>query len=931
MHETKGTDLADRKLMNRNWPETEQLWRTLVEKKGFILIRLKPTSKTPHGTRWSDKVRHKSFEDIGLQSSMNAGAVCGKLSGIIVLDIDNPVKFNTLGLKTPDTFTVKTGKGFHHYYRIPQDNIQYRNRRKETYDIRAEMGYVVAPGSIHPDGGEYEIVKEVDIADAPEWLLEQSKENTSEAQRHHLRLKHINSEFGDTEEIDINSLNLSPDIHDLITEGPPEGSDRSKKDFAVITALLKAGCSDKQIRWIFTEYPISAKSDEHPDKYHYIQTTIDNALDLIEVDLPVITARKECIGSTDVNWEGIAKQAHLRALALLRHYGNQPSKNHEEALYKVSETFTNLLCGKLTGRIALPLPPGYGKTTSITAFLSVLNSHGFFKYGLKRIVVMSTKVEQLCEGYRYAKELGIPEEYMAIVHSYRYDPQRCDPRELPANHASEKAVLDAERPIVFLTHAKTKKDGGEVKGATPFSEYQTYLEDRDLAIWDESFISTDSEVVHSGDFEDELAILKSRAERPQNMVEDIHSAIAYLEKCKEVIKEECERLQDNNDERRVLPFPGISQSERMSQRNACLRIVEEQVGSRGSKIKTIKRFYKMLQDDMVINYKASDNAVVLRGSIVIPDTLANVVILDASAEINYMMLLDKSIALPADMPELELSYQDTSFYRINHHAGRGTIEKECASGERGLINVILEIILARPGEPFLFFHHRHRDITVINCRATLEDAMQKAGVDINATDSEGRRLYNWLTLGNETASNSYSHCDNVVFMGLMHLSDEVLRGKILSQTRDITTKIDTDFVTSIEKAELVYALHQGSCRCRIRHIRGDKACAGNVWYTYQDDSLIPMLTKVFPKANWETHRSNAWRPHNKSTRLERFISEYLSTVSSSVNKISNRMLKAIAESSMEFGKTLFSETMNAISNDPGVPWVKEKQSMVRVN
>ena len=80
---------ADQALMNRDWNETDQLWRSLVEEMGFILIRLMPTTKQPLDSRWGNKIKHKAYERIDLQESMNAGIVCGPESGVIVLDVDD--------------------------------------------------------------------------------------------------------------------------------------------------------------------------------------------------------------------------------------------------------------------------------------------------------------------------------------------------------------------------------------------------------------------------------------------------------------------------------------------------------------------------------------------------------------------------------------------------------------------------------------------------------------------------------------------------------------------------------------------------------------------------------------------------------------------------------------------------------------------------
>ena len=85
--------------MNERLGRTGQLWRQLVEDKGFILIRFVSYLERHHmKKRGKSKYHHKAYEKIGLQASMNAGVVCGPESGLIVLDVDDVEQFEKLGL-----------------------------------------------------------------------------------------------------------------------------------------------------------------------------------------------------------------------------------------------------------------------------------------------------------------------------------------------------------------------------------------------------------------------------------------------------------------------------------------------------------------------------------------------------------------------------------------------------------------------------------------------------------------------------------------------------------------------------------------------------------------------------------------------------------------------------------------------------------------
>lgn len=84
----------------------------------------------------------------------NIGVACGKLSGIVVIDLDS----EDISLDSfPKTWTVKTSKGYHLYYRYPE-GLEIGNKAHiggRPIDIRGEGGYVIAPPSKHVSGHIY--------------------------------------------------------------------------------------------------------------------------------------------------------------------------------------------------------------------------------------------------------------------------------------------------------------------------------------------------------------------------------------------------------------------------------------------------------------------------------------------------------------------------------------------------------------------------------------------------------------------------------------------------------------------------------------------------------------------------------------------------------------------------------------------------------
>ena len=155
------------------------------QKQGFSFFPLRKRSKKPifEWTGWQTRrpspEEVKTWQDQGLLNQV--AVVCGAISGIIVLDVDDPTVFDAWIASQkhpmPPSPTVKTGKGWHIYFRHPGGKIKNSTRQIPGADIKADGGYVVAPPSIHPKGPVYEWVfalglDDVDLADPPAWLTD---------------------------------------------------------------------------------------------------------------------------------------------------------------------------------------------------------------------------------------------------------------------------------------------------------------------------------------------------------------------------------------------------------------------------------------------------------------------------------------------------------------------------------------------------------------------------------------------------------------------------------------------------------------------------------------------------------------------------------------------------------------------------------------
>ncbi len=154
------------------------------QSKGFSIIPLKEAEKTPRESwsKWqneraNEKQIRKWFEQY---PNMNIGIVTGKISNIVVIDIEKDG--NNSGY--PQTATAKSGGGgIHLVYKYPEgvDSIKNAIRFRDLTDLKADNGYIVAPPSIHPSGEKYEWLIEIEktsnLAEFPLEILKETKCN----------------------------------------------------------------------------------------------------------------------------------------------------------------------------------------------------------------------------------------------------------------------------------------------------------------------------------------------------------------------------------------------------------------------------------------------------------------------------------------------------------------------------------------------------------------------------------------------------------------------------------------------------------------------------------------------------------------------------------------------------------------------------------
>lgn len=270
--------------------------------------------------------------------------------------------------------------------------------------------------------------------------------------------------------------------------------------------------------------------------------------------------------------------AYAKLIQQLDGYGNRPSPRQKQALRSLLDTYTNMAFSALRGRIAFPLPPGLGKTTSIVCWMWAVHELGFDDI---TVAVAASKVEQLCELKRNLVRLGVPPGKIGLKHSYSFSQESRDNHlagreDLPCNHASEPSTPNKkdplpndERQFLLVTHQRVQSRNGT-------EEYMTFKDgNRSLLVWDESLMASDCRTISHMDLESNLGWVRPRMKFSQKLEESgpLLTAFSYCEKAFETLNEQLKR-QELGRPPQMVNFPKLTEEE-ISEYRKALRMVHQ--------------------------------------------------------------------------------------------------------------------------------------------------------------------------------------------------------------------------------------------------------------------------------------------------------------------------------------------------------------------
>lgn len=174
---TAYVDLVRRKLeqINIARADTEYLQSILsLRENGLNIIPIKKRYKTPlvEWARWQTESITEAEIRKYWATTRNVGIVCGEISGVTVVDIDDAELGQSILDKLPNNLpAVRTGRGYHLYFRYTGETSRVIAKHVE---LKANGTYVIAPPSIHNSGVAYTWLRPFNrdaLISIPDWLL----------------------------------------------------------------------------------------------------------------------------------------------------------------------------------------------------------------------------------------------------------------------------------------------------------------------------------------------------------------------------------------------------------------------------------------------------------------------------------------------------------------------------------------------------------------------------------------------------------------------------------------------------------------------------------------------------------------------------------------------------------------------------------------
>jgi hypothetical protein len=597
------------------------------------------------------------------------------------------------------------------------------------------------------------------------------------------------------------------------------------------------------------------------------------------------------------DWD-IIDLAHKYTIDILEKHGNVVSQIQNDALREIQANFVMTIAHpEQKRRVAFPLPCGAGKTTAVRGLCRAINEAD----KPYNIAICAEKVEALCDLKRMLINDGVPEDKISLLHSYKHDSNYNFAKPIH-NTASEPSTSSKEiRQFVLFSHEKLQK------GFRP---------SHDLLIYDESLILGKGADVRLDDTIGTMGYFMSCVKAKQQSASPHQKDLSkWLTKVEKII------LDAENDD--LLVFPKLPM--------AIAEAKAADIGVHGESRDTLRRFMMLVHEgyEMRVMKGLSQGDAIISVRQTIADDLNSIVILDASYNIRKLMAFDDTVTAslcPANIKD----HSDVTVHLCRAKSGRSGIMEGLRNNKDldlfyAAVDTIAQLLLQGRRVLCFTFKDDNGIRPVDELKRLIKEKLN--GLDPDMLSTGG--TLEFITWGHETAINKYSHCDAIVFAGLLTLPTASVAAKVFAHSRDITTPLTNAELSEVVHSEKVHSLYQGLSRGRCRVMIDGKALPMDA-YVFSNDinKLKEALGTVMYGVQFKTFKSK--HINYEITKTEQFKEQALEILAVTEGPVSIRVLNnsVEVEACKEIKKTGLDELL---ADELCFDWVKVDRSLQRLS
>lgn len=606
-------------------------------------------------------------------------------------------------------------------------------------------------------------------------------------------------------------------------------------------------------------------------------------------------------------------------------YGSKPNRAHQDALREILHLFSRIAFGAESGRHAVPLATGAGKTQSIVAFITAVHQLGYDEISL---AVCASQVEALCELKRSLYFNEVPDEITGLWHSYEYDEEKAirymerGRQGLEQGYATLPSTENhTAKQFLLVTHNR-------LRGKGSVKQYGTYKgKPRSILVWDETLFLSDCYAIELEDLEGATDWLQRKQD-----VKHV-SLLKYLRESLVILQEEAKR-QDDEKNPKLCTMPSIDEDPESF----------KWLLPRDTTGEIISIFLEMSMYPLRV-YHGQKKSLITYNPVIDQD-LSDIVVLDASNSIRKLCALNKRIKRHPVRNRDLVSYQNVTINQLCFPSGRNKVERytaELNKSDEGVLKEVVQVIKDTPeNEAILVFtfkqQYRGQDHV-----GALKRSLRKNGVKVDEKitvkewfwerdervlrDVKRPRI-NFMTWGSECGWNHLSYCTTVVLAGVLHRREDDLASYVISELDDPSSNLEVKEIRDIRTSEVCHCIYQALSRGSCRVIKNGKAGGMTVWLVHKNKDIRETINEVMPGVKWAEWKPVHVKPETKPDEIAEVILGYLKSLSPDEKQVSTRRLKRDISRLKDVKSTTLTRSVRRAA-EVSHEWVYMSGSLVR--